>query len=216
MGIHVFVDNSNILGGAQRCAQEKEPHVPWPALRVYFRNLFALLENGRERSSGIVGGSMPPGSEDLWTYARELGYNTDLLTKVQLDDGRLGEQGVDEVICLKMANCVLDFRTPQVMVVATGDGRVSDFGVGFVDQVERALSHDWRVEIYSWKAQTSGRLRDLCRRHPDSAVVIDLDPFYESLTFVKEGDYLLKTDAGSDVRMRLAPRIVSPLPNGPR
>lgn len=209
VGIHVFVDNSNILGGAQRCASDKEPHVPWKAIRVYFRNLFGLLERGRERTSGLVAGSVPPGSEDLWEYARKFGYNTDLLRKIQSDEGRLSEQGVDELICLKMANAILDNQAPQVMVIATGDGRVSDFGVGFVEQLERALRRGWGVEVYSWQGQTSERLRGLRSRYPRQAIVLDLDPYYESLTFVKGGDYQLRACEGSSVSV--CERIVQPL-----
>lgn len=187
--------------------------MPWVALRVYLRNMFTLLERGRDRSSGIVGGSVPPGSEELWNYARQHGYGTDLLRRVEFDNGKLGEQGVDEVICLKMANVVLDFPPPQVLVVATGDGRISEFGVGFISQLERALEHGWSVEIYSWKAQTSGGLRALSATYGDRAVVIDLDPFYDSLTFVKGGDYHLRTEDGSTVNVQLAGRVVNGLPD---
>ena len=104
MARHVFIDNSNIYGGAQRAAPTLEPGVVWPAVRVYFRNLVQLIERGGGVATRVLAGSVPPGSEDLWEHARRLGYNTDILRRVASDDGRLVEQAVDEVLLLKIAN----------------------------------------------------------------------------------------------------------------
>lgn len=45
MTAHIFVDNSNIFGGAQRAAKALEPTASWHAIRVYYRHFFALLES---------------------------------------------------------------------------------------------------------------------------------------------------------------------------
>ncbi len=89
---HVFIDNSNIFGGAQRTAAKVEAHIPWPAVRLYTRNFIALIEGGQEIGARVFAGSVPPGNDELWQYARDMGYNTDLLRKVERDDGRLASR----------------------------------------------------------------------------------------------------------------------------
>jgi hypothetical protein len=68
---------------------------------------------------------------------RQGGYDTDPLRKIERDDGRLGEQGVDEMLHLKIANVLLDYDAPQVLVLATVDGSDGDFQTSFTKQIER-------------------------------------------------------------------------------
>ncbi|KAF8923307.1 hypothetical protein BGZ58_003097 [Dissophora ornata] len=67
-----------------------------------------------------------------------------------------GEQGVDELLHLKMMETLLDHE-PATMVVATGDGGDSEFGGGgFYAVIKRALDRGWQVEMVSWEDQLSG------------------------------------------------------------
>ncbi|WP_156963752.1 NYN domain-containing protein [Muricoccus aerilatus] len=109
---HIFFDNSNIYGGSRRAAETIEPNAPWIAVRIYYRNLFRLIEGQGDVKTRVLSGSVPPENELLWQTARDLGYNTDLLRKVERDNGRLGEQGVDEMLHLKIANTILDYPAP--------------------------------------------------------------------------------------------------------
>ena len=207
MPAHVFVDNSNIFGGVQRTASVAEPAAPWPAIRLYYRNFVQLIEGRHGILTRVLAGSVPPGNEDLWEYARSAGYDTSLLRKIEKDDGRLGEQGVDELLHLKIANVLLDYDPPQTLVLGTGDGQLGQFGTSFEQQVSRALKLGWDVEVWSWGMQLSGRFAKLRSPSGASATIHVLDPYYRSITFVKGGDYQLK-----DGRHMVAPRIVEPLP----
>ena len=100
MARHVFIDNSNIFGGAQRAATTLEPEALWLAVRVHYRNLFQLVERDGDVVSRVLAGSVPPGNDALWEHARRGGYDTDLLRRVETDNGRLIEQGVDEMLHL--------------------------------------------------------------------------------------------------------------------
>lgn len=206
MSAHIFVDNSNIFGGAQRTASIAEPTVPWQAVRLYFRNFAWLLEGTHDVATRVLGGSVPPANEDLWKYARELSYDTSLLRRLEQDDGRLTEQGVDEIIHLKIANALLDNEPPQTLVLATGDGGAGDFGTSFEAQVARALRLGWDVEIWSWSLQLSGRFGRLVSSSGAAAKIRPLDPYYRSITFVKGGDYHI-----DGVTLRVDNRIVQPL-----
>ncbi|MBC3465037.1 NYN domain-containing protein [Pseudomonas sp. RW10S2] len=206
MDAHIFIDNSNVFGGAQRAAEKLEPGSVRKSVRIYYRNLFKLIEDGFKPVTKILAGSLPPGNEPLWEYSRAQGYNTDLLHRVDRDDGRLAEQGVDEIVHLKIANVLLDFEAPQVLVLVTGDGNESDFGTSFLKQVERALKRGWEVHVWSWQDQQSGKYARLAEATTGKLVVHQFDPFYKALTFIQEGDYNV-----NGASIHLAGRVVDKL-----
>ncbi|MFH1044474.1 MAG: hypothetical protein V1796_05370 [Pseudomonadota bacterium] len=111
MSRHIFIDNSNIYGGAMLTAGNTEPGAIHQSVRVYYRNFFELLERPGGTVTRVMAGSVPPGNDDLWDYANRGGYDTHLLRKVKTDDGRLAEQAVDEMLHLKIANVLLDFTS---------------------------------------------------------------------------------------------------------
>ena len=209
MSGHVFVDNSNIFGGAQRATATLEPSASWRSIRIYYRNFFQLLEGNGSVATRVLAGSVPPDNDALWQYAKAEGYATDLLRRVERDDGRLGEQSVDETLHLKIANSLLDHVTPQTLVIASGDGSETETGTSFPGQAERALRCGWLVEVWSWRDQLSSRYIGLAHNHPGRVSVQTLDPFYRSITFVKGGEY--EVDGAT---VALPDRIVSPLPTG--
>jgi len=197
MAVHVFIDNSNMFGGAQRAARALEPGVPWQAIRLYYRNFFLLLENRQHVWTRVLGGSVPPGNEALWDYARYAGYDTSLLHRIAQDDGRLAEQAVDEVLHLRIANALLDYDPPQTLVIATGDGNQGEFGTSFDDQVTRALRRGWEVEVWSWQAQLSGQFQRIRLRTGETPRVMLLDPHYFSITYVRGGEYPVRGVPGT-------------------
>jgi hypothetical protein len=208
MARHVFVDNANIYGGATRAARTLEQGTVWMAIRVDYRNLFNLIE-GPEVSTRILAGSVPPGNDLLWQAARDLGYNTDLLRRVETDDGKLVEQAVDEMLHLKMANALLDHDPLQTLVIASGDGRDSQWATSFPGQAARALKKGWDVEVWSWSGQLTGRYNPLCRTYVGRVIVRTLDPYYRSITFVQSGEYNV-----DGISVGVTGRIASPLQAG--
>lgn len=210
---HIFVDNSNIFWGAQRAAATHEPNAVYCAVRLYYKNFFSLLENGLDVKTRFLAGSVPPGNEDLWKFARQYGYNTDLLHKIERDDGRLGEQGVDEMLHLKIANVLLDYEPPQVLVLATGDGKEGNFQTSFIKQIERALKRDWQVVIWSWKEQLSGRFQALTPLSKGLLTICDLDRSYKSIVFIKGGSYWLPGGHSATVHDRPVSKLHLPVVN---
>lgn len=188
---HIFMDNSNIFGGAQRAAKENE-NAPWPSVRVDYNNLFRLLMYGKHHHrTSMLAGSVPPGNEALWKAARDAGFDTTLLRRVETDDGRLIEQAVDEAIHLRIANILLDTDEPGVLVLATGDGADTPQGSSFTNQVRRAAKRGWEVEVWSWREHLSNRLRDTRIEFPGLVSVIKLDQWYKSIVFLKGGTYTI-------------------------
>lgn len=209
MPAHLFVDNSNMFGGARRAAETLEPDAVWLSVRVYYPNLFRLIEDHYDVQTRVLAGSVPPGNEELWEIARRAGYETDLLRKVERDDGRLGEQAVDEMLHLKIANVLLDREPPQILVLATGDGRLGQFGTSFPLQAERALKRGWNVEVWSWKDQLSSNFARIPPQGGVSVRVRELDPHYRMITFIKGGSYTLGTTSVS-VKDRIVAKYARP------
>lgn len=205
---HVFIDNSNIISGAQDAARTLEG-APWPAVRIDWKNFFSVVEGNYSAVTRVFAGSLPPGNEALWQYARDFGYNTSLLKRVAADDGRIREQAVDEVLHAKIAGAILDFDPPQVLVLVTGDGRDGEFGTSFLKQAERAIKRGWNVDVLSWSALLSENYRRLEESHADSVQVIELDDFYHSITFLCDGDF----HHGDGVYFHVNGRRARPLPS---
>lgn len=206
MARHVFVDNSNVIWGAQRAAATYEPEAVWLAVRIYWRNCFRLLEHPGEVITRVMAGSIPPGNDELWDYAHKQGYDTKLLRKVPTDDGRLGEQAVDEMLILQMSHVLLDYDPPQILALATGDGKETEFGNSFSREVERAMKRGWEVEVWSWKEQLSPRFARIKSPTGREPKIKFFDPYYKQITFVQEDDY---TFPGTTVHV--TGRVVSKL-----
>jgi hypothetical protein len=187
--IHVFYDNSNAWGGAQAHRKANESEVPWVALRIHTTHMSRLIEQGRSAVTRVLAGSVPPSSEELWQWARKNKYQTDVLKKVESDDGFITEQGVDEILHLKIANVLIDYPKTDTLVMVTGDGNISEFGTGFISQIERALKLGWRIEVWSWSATLSRKYLALQKKWSQQLKLIPIDPFYESVTFVQPGHY---------------------------
>ena len=65
------------------------------------------------------------------------------------------EQGVDEILHLKILESIVDADTPSTIVLATGDAAQAEYSEGFMAMVERALKKGWKVELVSWSKNIS-------------------------------------------------------------
>lgn len=93
-----------------------------------------------------------------------------------------GEQGVDELLHLKMLQSALDSE-PGTVVLATGDAAEAEYSDGFKKNVERLLQNGWNVEIVGWSKGISSAWRDptFVKTWGDRVRLIELDLFTEEL-----------------------------------
>ena len=94
------------------------------------------------------------------------------------------EQGVDEILQLKMGNTAMaHLKKPGIMVLATGDAETAEYSDGFQKQVERILKMGWVVEVVSWKRGLSHAWRRSrwAQKWGDQFRIILLDPYVEDL-----------------------------------
>lgn len=210
---HIFVDNSNIIGGARGLAEEKDPTTPWVCIRVDLSNLFDLIEGDYIPSTRFLAGSLPPDSKPLWDFARKRGYETALSKRVEHND-RTKEQGVDETIQHRMADAMLFHEPPQTMILMTGDGQEGQFGTSFVRYVRQALKRDWDVEIWSWKKQLSPNLKNtrLDQIRESQLKIYEFDRLYMRLVFISGNGETCYIGTDRPVRNRR----VRPLEEGDR
>ncbi|MCJ1381912.1 hypothetical protein MMC17_005024 [Xylographa soralifera] len=97
------------------------------------------------------------------------------------------EQAVDEILHLKILESVVDAPTPSTIVLATGDAAEAEYSGGFLKMVERALTKGWRVEVVSFRHNTSGayRRKEFRAMWGERFRTVELDPFVEELLGVQ-------------------------------
>jgi len=93
------------------------------------------------------------------------------------------EQAVDEILHLKILESVVDAKEPSTIVLATGDAAEAEYSGGFLKMVERALEKGWKVELVSFRHNTSGayRKREFRAKWGMAFKTIELDEFAEEL-----------------------------------
>jgi hypothetical protein len=73
----------------------------------------------------------------------------------QYAPAKMIEQGVDEILHLKILESIVDTDVPSTIVLATGDAACAEYSSGFMAMVERALRKGWKVELVSWSKNIS-------------------------------------------------------------
>lgn len=131
--------------------------------------------------------------------ARAIGYEVCILEKVEKERPsryssssgsetpqkkrlRKVEQGVDEIIHLKILESVLDFP-PSTVVLASGDAAVGEYSPGFFRAVERCLERGWKVELASFKPSLSWvySKKPFLKQWGSAFTLVLLDDFVEEL-----------------------------------
>ncbi|EAQ92147.1 hypothetical protein CHGG_00382 [Chaetomium globosum CBS 148.51] len=93
-----------------------------------------------------------------------------------------GEQGVDELLHLKILQSVIDTK-PATMVLATGDAATAQYSDGFKKNIERVLAYGWNIELYGWSRNISSAWREpeFAEQWGHQFKIIELDGFCEEL-----------------------------------
>ncbi|KAK6345724.1 hypothetical protein TWF718_007632 [Orbilia javanica] len=177
--IHVFVDYSNISIGFYDSVKKllldskksARPSHHTQIQHISFKALSLILERGRPATKKVLVGSTR--NNDLKSEAQDLNYEVSILQRVPKEKEkqdsakssrgyasepesrkRTGEQAVDEVLIMKILESLVDCH-PATIVLATGDGNITQFSDGFFKAVERALEKGWNVELVAFKRTLS-------------------------------------------------------------
>lgn len=216
-GVHIFIDNSNIVVGFLDAIKMARGHNRNQRINkppFSFHNLSLILERGRSTARRILVGSKSSNADDvIIEEARALKYDCSILKRVEDSappprrrssrkninaDGfssgsdspgkvartRWREQGVDEILNLKMMESIIDYHIePSTLVLASGDGAVGEFSDGFFKVVVRALERGWKVELVSFALGMSSSYtnREFTKRWCNQFKIICLDNYIEEL-----------------------------------
>merc|ERR1711939_446649 len=130
-------------------------------------------------------GSSPPGNGG---YMSSSGSGTttsgsETTAAPQYAPAKMIEQGVDEILHLKMLESVVDTEVPSTIVLATGDAAQAEYSSGFMAMVERALKKGWKVELVSWSKNISLMYsrKEWTQTWGDQFKIIYLDDYAEEL-----------------------------------
>lgn len=203
--LHIFIDNSNILIGFYDAYKAKhnitDPFFRHP--KFDFHAFTLILERGRPVATKVLVGSNP--LVQPVALAQHLGYQVSILERVvdtsqktamgnpYASDSatrtpqreRKKEQAVDEILHLKILECLLDVEKPATIVLATGDAAPAEFSPegGFLKCIQRALTRGWHVELVCWKRSMSRLWREKVFRSEwrNTFTVVELDDFVDEL-----------------------------------
>jgi len=190
---HIFIDHSNIWGGARLASRIRNPAKPDGDARLSVRKLDQVL-GGRDQgvSTKIVSGGIPPGMEMVWTEYQAAGYDTQRLYR----DTNWRERGVDHSLIGHIWRLAAKHRTsPTELVLASGDGKANEFRTSFYEILELVLddsqyaswsvtvaSFDWDVNLTGIYPPTAGKIRNIVTRSP-RAKLLNLFDHYEKIVF---------------------------------
>ncbi|RMJ26714.1 hypothetical protein PHISP_02421 [Aspergillus sp. HF37] len=211
--VHVFVDISNIMVGfhdSMKVSRGIPISTRIPRLPLSFENFSLILERGRRAKKRVLVGSDRFQEIDA---AEKIGYEANILDRVQkgrylaqrqlrprkgqrsgataagcpaandANRARWVEQGVDEILHLKILESLVDTDEPTTIVLATGDAAEAEYSEGFMKMVKRALKRGWTVELVSFSQTTSSEYRKEKFREEwgDRFKMVELDEYMEEL-----------------------------------
>ena len=144
--------------------------------QIYFKDQDALRNSKRNgaKASGPPASHSPQGGSETTTGKER---------EPQFAPAKMIEQGVDEILHLKILESIVDTEEPATMVIATGDAAQAEYSDGFMAMAERALKKGWKVELVSWSANISKMyLRSQFREQwGENFKTVFLDDFAEEL-----------------------------------
>lgn len=178
-------------------------------LHMSFANLSLIMERGRQATKRVLVGSDRLPSID---EAEKFGYETNILDRVHKlkhatsrlvknrkphgqgsqstgpetagsSEERWVEQGVDEILHLKILESLLDTEKPATIVLASGDAAEAEYSGGFLRMVERALQRGWNVELVSFSQVTGHayKRKDFRANWGTQFRMVELDHYVEEL-----------------------------------
>lgn len=172
---HLFVDFSN-LWYATRAEATRRGDPDW-AVRIHAANFRRILAGGRQVGHSVLVANREIPASVLDHF--RAGFCVEL---VEAGCVTGTEQAGDEMLQNAIYRTIFRAAAPGTIVLATGDGAGWREGRGFCETLRAARQRDFGVEIVSFAGSLNRRLRALAQT---VGVVVTLDPFYDSLTFLE-------------------------------
>ena len=131
-------------------------------------------------------------TKDITPYRKRGGHGNGYATTSGYSSGSDGaymthtavtEQGVDEILHMKLLESLIDTAEPSTIVLASGDAAEAEYSGGFMKNVERALTNGWKVELVAWSAGLSREYQSdaFLNKWQGQFSIILLDDFSEEM-----------------------------------
>lgn len=179
--ITIFIDYSNITAGLE---------IPGGAHPINPHGLAEFLENGRFCTEKQIAGSFPHAGHDIWKVWNQLNYRTRIASSGK-------EMFVDDSLHAQIFRVILQKNSAanNTIVLVTGDGNSNNNYSSFVEVcvfffsfpnshsiinikfqcVLRAIEHNHRVEICSWKQRLNKVYLELASKNAHLITIRYLD-----------------------------------------
>ncbi|MFN8518800.1 MAG: hypothetical protein U0667_05275 [Chloroflexota bacterium] len=197
------MDLSNLWYGARDEGGRRGEEVL--AVRLMAEPLVHLLAGGRQVESAwiVANDDVPAVVTDHFARVgtvirRESGKNT----------GQ--EQANDETLQVRMYETMFS-RPPAVMVLGTGDGAGWMQRRGFLVAIDSAKRLGWAVEGVAWSATANRTMAGWFEQV--GGAFVDLDDYYESVTFIERGRRVRPTSLTHRPFARVDPEHAVDLPS---
>lgn len=171
-GLHLFVDNSNVLIEARRFSEMKKkgrstlsPYKDDSYELDWGKFLYLLKEKDTRLLAEVpmLYGSRPPPNDSVWQRIRDEGFDTKVFDR----NIRNKEKGVDMEMGMDVVERILTVFPPSILVIAGGDA-------DFHPAITRAKGKGWEVEVWFW-SNAAGALKSTATRF------FTLDPYLDYL-----------------------------------
>ncbi|OQO11356.1 hypothetical protein B0A48_05612 [Cryoendolithus antarcticus] len=151
--------------------------------QLYFRDLDAARGKRISKTTSTPNGHAHTTSSGSETTGATPIPTTPTPNTPQFAPAKMIEQGVDEILHLKILESIVDTEVPSTMVLATGDAAQAEYSQGFMAMAERALKKGWKVEVVSWSKNVSQMYlrREFRERWGEAFKVVCLDEYAEEL-----------------------------------
>jgi hypothetical protein len=185
--VYIFVDNSNIVYGAQKChgRVEKGGHEYLPDQCLLDTNSFIhLISKGYDviDTRIVIGSKMPKTVQQKW-----------IANMFNVKIGGLSPDGkevfVDEALHSCIAKPVLsaeNVANPQILVICTGDGNENSKTNSFPSLATESARLGWYVVIWSWQRCLSPKFYDAMNKYPNNICICILDNYRNELFTTKK------------------------------
>ncbi|THV45564.1 hypothetical protein BGAL_0474g00050 [Botrytis galanthina] len=172
-----------ILVGSRSNNRDSEPHFDEAETCGYETNVLNRVYKTREHTTEKARGGQGNGYLTGQSSKPETPIS-------QFTKAGLVEQGVDEILHMKMLETLADYSIPSTIVLATGDGAEAEYSGGFFKNVERALLKGWNVELVAWSSGLNHeyKKRSFLNRWGKQFRLIMLDDFSEELLAIYKKD----------------------------
>ena len=189
--VHVFVDVSNIVIGAQMVpnttggrAGRRGELVRDVTTRIHIPRLVQLVEMGRDSDAATQAERWRSGKPTRWAFGsavrknvaverlwRRCGYKPVFSQRLP----GAGEQLVDDGLVGQISKDLLKYADGRgrTLVLLTGDGNANSGRASFLGAVDDAVARGWHVEVWCWKASANKAYRELAKRHAIKLRLLD-------------------------------------------